>query len=201
MPVISETTLSPPNFRMIECAGSRLCCIHNQYENHTKNVNLACTVFLHEFLIPMCENQTMDKTTQKFIDWIFTSLDKKSGKTQSGLAEKLGVAHPQMSMLKAGKRDLKVREIPVIAEYLEKSPPSWDSEFFEPAHSGENLKVALTAYGVHEDDLTRIVKIIDGFVDDVDDDERERSSRDQSEPASRPHDVAPKGKRVPQSSS
>ena len=149
----------------------------------------------------MCENQTMDKTTKKFVDWIFKNLDKKSGKTQIGLAERLGVAHPQMSMLKAGKRDLRVREIPVIAEYLGKSPPSWDLDFPQPGTSEENLRVALTAYGVHEDDLTRIIKVIDGFVDDVDDDEREQSFRARSERASHRHDEVPKGKRVPQSSS
>src|SRR5690606_7653249 len=103
MPVISETTLRPPNFRMIEFAGSRLCCIPQHYENRTIRSMGVCTVFLHEYLTGMCENHTMDKTTKKFIDWIFGTLDKQSGKTQAGLAAHLGVAHPQITMLKAGK--------------------------------------------------------------------------------------------------
>ncbi len=35
IPVISATALRPPNFWIIEFAGSRLFCIPNNYENHT----------------------------------------------------------------------------------------------------------------------------------------------------------------------
>lgn len=69
-----------------------------------------------------------DTVAQQFIDWISTNLDKKAGKTQSGLAEALGVAHPQVTQLVKGKRDLKVREVPVVAKYLNVAPPAWPGE-------------------------------------------------------------------------
>ena len=57
-----------------------------------------------------------------YIDWIREGL-KKPGKTQSGLASHLGIAHPQITQLLKGKRKLKVDEIPRIATYLEMDPP------------------------------------------------------------------------------
>ena len=76
----------------------------------------------------MCENQTMDETTKRFHDWIFSRLRKSGPKTQSGLAAALGIAHPQINQLKKGERDLKVREVPIIAAYLEAEPPSWGGQ-------------------------------------------------------------------------
>lgn len=66
-----------------------------------------------------------DNVAQLFIDWIANNLDKKAGRTQSGLAEHMHVAHPQVTQLLKGKRDLKVREVPIIAEYLNAPPPNW----------------------------------------------------------------------------
>lgn len=72
----------------------------------------------------MCENRQMsDQATQFYLDWIREGL-KQSGKTQSGLAAHLGIAHPQITQLLKGKRKLKVDEIPKIAEYLESGPPT-----------------------------------------------------------------------------
>ncbi|MDR6431995.1 helix-turn-helix domain-containing protein [Brucella pseudogrignonensis] len=60
-----------------------------------------------------------------FAEWVASNLDKKAGKTQKGLAEALGVAHPQITHLVKGTRDIKVREVPIIAKYLGVAPPSW----------------------------------------------------------------------------
>jgi transcriptional regulator with XRE-family HTH domain len=64
-----------------------------------------------------------DELYKTYLDWIRQGL-KQSGKTQSGLAAHLGVAHPQISMLMQGKRDLKLQDIPRIAEYLGTEPPT-----------------------------------------------------------------------------
>lgn len=68
--------------------------------------------------------QTMiDAETQRYIDWIRKGL-KTGSKTQLGLAEHLGIAHPQITSLLKGTRQLKVSEIPKIAEYLDLPPPA-----------------------------------------------------------------------------
>src|SRR5262245_5267625 len=58
----------------------------------------------------------------EILEWIKRGLDKP-GKTQTGLAEALGRTQPQVSRLLRGTRDLKEREIAIIAEYLEEEPP------------------------------------------------------------------------------
>lgn len=63
-----------------------------------------------------------DEVTEKYIEWIKTGLSQP-GKTQSGLAKHLGIAHPQITQLLQGKRSLKVSEPPKIAEYLELPDP------------------------------------------------------------------------------
>lgn len=64
-----------------------------------------------------------DRETKRYIDWVRKGL-RRPGKTQTGLAEHLGIAHPQISHLLAGNRQLKVSEIPAMAEYLEMPPPA-----------------------------------------------------------------------------
>lgn len=59
----------------------------------------------------------MDHITKIFVEWIKTGL-KQKGKTQSGLAAHLHIAHPQITQLLQGNRGLKVNEVPRIADYL-----------------------------------------------------------------------------------
>ena len=68
------------------------------------------------------------------IEWIRKGLAKK-GKTQTGLARAMNIAHSQISRLLSGDRQLKAREIPVIAAYLEELPPS-----------GPTRKIRITGY-------------------------------------------------------
>lgn len=56
------------------------------------------------------------------VEWIKQGL-KKKGKTQSGLAEAMGRYPSAITNLLKGKRELKQREVPVIARYLEVTPP------------------------------------------------------------------------------
>ncbi|MCO4316314.1 XRE family transcriptional regulator [Phyllobacterium sp. 21LDTY02-6] len=63
-----------------------------------------------------------DEVTEKYLEWIKQGL-AQPGKTQSGLAKHLGIAHPQITQLLQGKRSLKVSEPPKIAEYLELPDP------------------------------------------------------------------------------
>ncbi len=53
-----------------------------------------------------------------YIKWIKDGLNKP-GKTQSGLASAINRDPGSVSLLLKGERELKAREIPVIAEYLE----------------------------------------------------------------------------------
>jgi len=74
---------------------------------------------LIEQIEALCEIRTM---SDRYLDWIREGL-KKPGKTQSGLARALGIAHPQITQLMKGDRRLKVDEVPKIAEYLEEPEP------------------------------------------------------------------------------
>lgn len=64
-----------------------------------------------------------DAETERYIAWIKNGL-KTKGKTQTGLAERLGVAHPQITSLLKGSRKISVHEVPKISEYLEVPPPA-----------------------------------------------------------------------------
>lgn len=71
----------------------------------------------------MCDFRPMDPETERYINWIRAGLRPK-GKTQTGLAERLGVEHPQVSKMMKGERKISVHELPKIAEYLEMPPPA-----------------------------------------------------------------------------
>lgn len=68
----------------------------------------------------MCDFRPMN---DRFIDWIREGL-KRPGKTQVGIANALGIAHPQITQMLKGKRRIKVDEISKIAAYLELPTPS-----------------------------------------------------------------------------
>jgi transcriptional regulator with XRE-family HTH domain len=58
------------------------------------------------------------------IAWVASGLDSKRGKTQTGLADALGVSQPRISEILNGKRRLQATEVPKIAEYIGRFPPS-----------------------------------------------------------------------------
>lgn len=100
-------------------------------------------------------------------------LREKAGLTQSQLAEMVDTSQPQIKRLESGEREL----TPAWAERLAQPLKTSAIELLFPGlgiptDPVERLRAALLAYGVHPDDLSRIVKVIDGFVDDADDDER-----------------------------
>jgi len=80
-----------------------------------------------------------EKFEDIFVEWVKASLDKKRGLTQAGLAAHLNIAHPQITALLKGKRAIKVRELPKIAEYFGVDPP-----FFAPLE--ENFDQFLEQY-------------------------------------------------------
>lgn len=59
---------------------------------------------------------------ENILDWIKKGLEKP-GRTQAGLAQALGVDRAQATRLLQGKRELKVRELRAISEYLDSPPP------------------------------------------------------------------------------
>lgn len=67
-----------------------------------------------------------DETMKTYLDWISEGL-KQKGKTQKGLANHLGLAHPQITQLMKGNRRLDVTELPRIAEYLELDLPAGEA--------------------------------------------------------------------------
>lgn len=66
----------------------------------------------------------VDPETQRIIDWVRAEIKSQKGKTQSGLADHLGLAHSQVTNLLKGKRGLQAFEVRKIAEYLGSTPPS-----------------------------------------------------------------------------
>ena len=66
------------------------------------------------------------------IEWIAAGLSKP-GKTKGGLAAALGRAPSMVTALLAGEREIKAREIPIIAAYLEVEPPGAHGELVEVA--------------------------------------------------------------------
>jgi len=88
----------------------------------------------------------MDRMTEQLIFWIKSGL-KRTGKTQSGLAEHLGLAHPQITQILKGSRAVKVNELPKIAEFIETASPlrfdevpiQSDKEILQTLHRIEGL--------------------------------------------------------------
>jgi SOS-response transcriptional repressor LexA len=56
------------------------------------------------------------------IGWLKAGLSKPN-KSKSGLAKELGRAASSVSMILNGKREIKAREIPIIADYIDELPP------------------------------------------------------------------------------
>ncbi len=72
------------------------------------------------------KSSIMENLQQTYIDWIREGL-KADGKTQTGLAQYLGVAHPQISRLLKGARSIKVHELQKISEYIGMPIPGSDA--------------------------------------------------------------------------
>jgi plasmid maintenance system antidote protein VapI len=105
------------------------------------------------------------------IAWLASGLDKKRGKTQAGLADVLGLEQPRISEILNGKRRLQATEIPKIAEYIGRAPPSEWLKVDQPepsATSRGDIRFAL-----HEDPnlvwvlVFRDNKLIDQFEADA----------------------------------
>lgn len=64
-----------------------------------------------------------EKALDVYVEWIRAGL-KQTGKKQNALASHLGIAHTQITSLLKGNRNLKVDEIPRIAEFLGIDPPN-----------------------------------------------------------------------------
>jgi len=56
-----------------------------------------------------------------YVEWLREGL--RQPKTQTGLAQALGITQPQISRILAYERKIKLSEIPKIAAYLESQPP------------------------------------------------------------------------------
>lgn len=59
----------------------------------------------------------------RFTRWVADGLNKP-GKNQTGLGKALKIGQPQVSRLLNGERQLKAREIAIVARYLGEPPPS-----------------------------------------------------------------------------
>ncbi|MGE0289296.1 MAG: LexA family protein [Bradyrhizobium sp.] len=78
-----------------------------------------------------------DMTRQELIDWLKAGL-KKAGKTQSGLAEHIGIPQSRISEMARGLREFKPEEIPPISEYLAEPPPDLNPVL----QRGERVKIS-----------------------------------------------------------
>lgn len=106
----------------------------------------------------------MDEASKKFHEWIFSRVRKTGPKTQAGLASALGVAHPQISALKRGDRDLKVREVPTIANYLEAQPPAWEGIDFKIRDKSEIRSFLERIDGLNSDNIELLMATISSWM-------------------------------------
>ena len=104
--------------------------------------------------------------------WLAAGLDKKRGKTQEGLAKALGISQPRVSEILNRKRQIKLTELPKIAEYLGQSPPiDWSRpDHLAPsdlsaANSHKNRREI--RFGLHDDaKLVWVLILRDGTIVD-----------------------------------
>ena len=91
-----------------------------------------------------------DPLDTRLIAWLADGLEKR-GKTQTGLADHLGVTQPRISEMLNRKRRFQLAEIQKIAEYIEQPPPpEWlqlDPKPDEPPTSSKGE----IRFGLHED--------------------------------------------------
>lgn len=94
-----------------------------------------------------------EAVNNRLISWLAAGLDKR-GKTQTGLANHLGLDQPRISEMLRRKRRFQATEIPKIAEYIEQPPPpEWlqltNEASDQPAVSGSGK--GEIRFGLHED--------------------------------------------------
>src|SRR6185312_11540562 len=120
-------------------------------------------------------------------DWIFDRLSRTGPKTQAGLAKALSVEHPQVTQLKQFKRDLKVREVPAVAKYLEAAPPPWPRS--AKAKSKPDVLSLLRQIDIPDESLEVIWAFIPGYLSAGQ--PPQDPPHGQSEPASRRREEVP----------
>ena len=127
--------------------------------------------------------------TEQLIYWIKSGL-KRTGKTQSGLADHLGLAHPQITQLLKGSRAVKVNEIPKIAEFLETGSPI---NFEEPVIRGDKeiLQTLHRIEGLDQRGVEVVFSVIDTVINRQPSKPAQSSSDDQLELATPLHEPKP----------
>lgn len=129
--------------------------------------------------------------SQIFIDWMRAGL-KQPGKTQSGLARHLNIAHPQITQLLRGRRLLKIDEIPKIAAYLELEAPGFrvggaTRETIRGA--AEILDTLERIEGLKPENVTVLMSVIAGFLEANRARQQQPSLDDQSATATPRHEA------------
>lgn len=126
----------------------------------------------------------MDRMTEQLIFWIKSGL-KRTGKTQSGLAEHLGLAHPQITQILKGSRAVKVNELPKIAEFIETASPLHFDEV--PIQSDKEILQTLQRIkGLDQRGVEVVFSVIDTVINRQPSKPAQSSSDDQLELAT-PH--------------
>jgi transcriptional regulator with XRE-family HTH domain len=131
----------------------------------------------------------MDKMTEQLIFWIKSGL-KRTGKTQSGLADHLGVAHPQITQILKGSRAVKVSELPKIAEFIETNTPV---NFVEPPIRGDKeiLHTLHRIEGLDQRGVEVVFSVIDTVINRPPAKSEQSSSDDQLELSTPRHKLKP----------
>lgn len=109
--MILDTTASPPSFLMMLLAGSmaeQFLFFRSQSQpNFSDNRNCSLSDYQKEWAVD--------------IEQIRVGLEKP-GKSKQGLAKALGRQPSAVTSLLKGERDLKAKEIPIVAAYLDLTP-------------------------------------------------------------------------------
>lgn len=129
----------------------------------------------------------MDRMTEQLIYWIKSGL-KRTGKTQSGLADHLGLAHPQITQILKGSRAVKVNELPKIAEFLETASPI---NFEDPPILGDKeiLQTLHRIEGLDQRGVEVVFSVIDTVINRPRAKSEQSSSDDQPEFSTHHHEL------------
>lgn len=121
----------------------------------------------------------MTTLSQIFIEWIRSGL-KQPGKTQSGLARHLNIAHPQITQLLNGRRQLRLDEIPKIADYLGIDAPGISAGHEPIRGATEILNTLERIEGLKPENVAALMSVITGFL------EANRARQQQPSPGDQP---------------
>lgn len=118
---MAATASGPPNFLMMEVAGSHVMSPSMRFSHRWSST--ICAIIAQDVFGAAMRNNHMAE--DPILQWVVENLNKP-GRSQSELARRLGVHPSAINKLVNGKRGLKTAEIPIAADYFGEPAPGGD---------------------------------------------------------------------------